>query len=158
MSGPIICGESVREYIRDRVAPESRGYSTPCWTWQQHLNPDGYASGRPPGYTCNRRIARVAYEAFTGNPIPYGLQIDHLCNQRSCCNPEHLETVTPQENMARQVARRTTCDKGHPWVEENLYYTKIGTKTCLTCRREWDRARWPQRRAAILARRQQTAA
>jgi len=43
---------------------------------------------------------RLAYELFIG-PIPTGRELDHLCRNRCCCNPEHLEAVTHQQNMAR---------------------------------------------------------
>jgi len=50
-------------------------------------------------------VHRVMYEEDVG-PIPDGLEIDHLCRNRACCNPAHLEPVTHSENVARSVARR----------------------------------------------------
>lgn len=72
--------------------------STGCWLWAGASNPEGY--GRiwvedRLGYT-----HRVAYEAFVG-PIPDGYDIDHLCRNRGCCNPDHLEAVTRRTNLLR---------------------------------------------------------
>ena len=72
--------------------------ATGCWLWTRALQPAGY--GR---ISVNGRLIythRAAYEAFVG-PIPEGMDIDHLCRVRSCCNPDHLEPVTRRENLLR---------------------------------------------------------
>lgn len=72
-----------------------------CWEWQGTSQPNGYGV-----FSINnhlQRTHRVSYEAFVA-PIPDGLQIDHLCRNRICCNPEHLEPVTPAENTRRARA------------------------------------------------------
>jgi hypothetical protein len=147
MGTPLIHGFSVQRYVRDRVVLEDRGHTSPCWVWQLSLKRDGYAFGKPPGYRTMVRIARAAYEAFVG-PIPEGMEIDHLCRQPSCCNPDHLESVTRAENMARRVASKTTCRRGHPFEGDNLYVTPVGVRTCRTCKIERERARPPRRAAA----------
>lgn len=91
-----------RAYINDRIKIEDRGFLSPCWIWQKSLNL-GYgqavADGKPIG------AHRLAFATFVG-PIPDGLCIDHLCNTRACCNPDHLEPVTSSENVRRSNAVR----------------------------------------------------
>jgi hypothetical protein len=84
-----------------------------CWPWAGYIQPNGYGtrSNHNPGET--RLVHRIAYEYLVG-PIPAGLVLDHLCHTRDpqcadndqcrhrrCCNPSHLEPVTPRENIAR---------------------------------------------------------
>lgn len=146
-SAPQIFGFPLSGYIRDRIVEENRGYSSLCWIWRLCPKDDGYAVGKPPGYDKTVRIARVAYETFVG-PILVGLEIDHLCHQRGCCNPDHLEPVTHAENMARQVAARKSCRRGHPFEAGNLYIFPNGVRTCRACKTERERSRAPRKAAA----------
>ncbi|MFJ4777405.1 HNH endonuclease signature motif containing protein [Streptomyces sp. NPDC088762] len=93
-----------------------------------------------------RYTHRIMYEQAKG-PIPEGLQIDHLCRNRACANPEHLEAVTQKENILRgtgpsaQQARQTHCLNGHPFDEVNTYVYKASgnarrVSTNGTCGRE----------------------
>ena len=73
---------------------------------------------------------RVAYELVKGK-IPAGLELDHLCRNRICCNPAHLEAVTGRENSLRGVspwaknACATHCPRGHPYDAENTYVLSV---------------------------------
>lgn len=115
-----------------------------CWEWAGTRN-RGY--GRlSHGTGAALQAHRVAYELYVGE-IPAGLHIDHLCRNRSCVNPAHLEPVTNTENVMRGVgfgpsnAARTHCKNGHELVGDNL---KIRYRTngrpyrlCQTCIDAW---------------------
>lgn len=79
-------------------------------------------------------VHRAVYEELVG-PIPDGLEIDHLCRNRACYNPRHLEPVTHSENM-RRVPRPPTCGKGHPRCAENARPSKLPGYECAVCHRE----------------------
>ena len=123
-----------------------------CWLWQKYVKPNGYGVLGVPGRSM-QHAHRIAYEVWRG-PIPDGLQIDHLCRVRHCCNPDHLEAVTPRTNNLRgrgpsaKNARAQSCPKGHPYDASNTYHRPDGTgRDCRTCRAaaRTDRA-WRNRR------------
>lgn len=108
-----------------------------CWIWTATTNGHGYGC-----FSVNRKhiyAHRYAYIRYKG-PIPDGLQLDHLCEVKSCVNPDHLEAVTRSQNIRRIAERRGTCERGHPWVPENLMRRGEG-QTCRICNREWQRTR-----------------
>jgi hypothetical protein len=104
---------------------------------------------------------RYSYQIHKGD-IPNGKQIDHLCSEKSCCNPEHLEVVTASENtkrawergdaklipretnlrilnLARELSRKkklaaTHCKRGHFYSLENTILIKTGGRDCKECR------------------------
>lgn len=109
------------------------GLSAQCWPHRGALNPNGYGSAG-----LGNQVHRLAYEALVG-PVPAGLELDHLCRNRACYNPAHLEPVTHAENMRRAVIARNggdQCPHGHPYDEPNTYRSPSGRRVCRTCTRE----------------------
>lgn len=105
-----------------------------CWPWIGRINNSGYSEVWYEGASC--KAHRVIYALLIG-PIPSGLQLDHLCRNRRCVNPEHLEPVTSRVNTLRGVsipaqnARKTHCVRGHLLVADNLYTTQ--SRACRAC-------------------------
>lgn len=111
--------------------------SGPCWEWTAYRDRNGY--GRT-GYDGKRQyVHRVVWKLLVG-PQPPGTVTDHICRNRACCNPDHLEQVTPETNARRAVgsvtmqnAAKTHCDNGHPFDEDNTYVWADGYRRCRKC-------------------------
>jgi hypothetical protein len=133
---------SIREHIMSRVVIADTG----CWEWQGTLSVRGYGRIKIAG--ASKSVHRVSYAEFVG-PLVDGLTIDHLCRNRRCCNPLHLEQVTSAENTLRGMgpaalhARQTHCKRGHELTPDNIIPSsaKIGTRQCWTCLRLRNAAR-----------------
>lgn len=104
-----------------------------CWEWTGAKNAGGY------GVCRGQQAHRASYELLVG-PIPAGLQLDHLCRNRACVNPDHLEPVTRKVNILRgegvaaKNARKTHCLNGHELTGHNLIQHK-GGRECRACAR-----------------------
>ncbi len=102
-----------------------------CWVWQLFLDKEGYGKvgRRKSGKTRMYMAHRVYYEKHRGK-IPDGLQIDHLCRNHSCVNPEHLEAVTTGENTRRGDRTKLTWKKVKEirrlWKTGKYYQQEIG--------------------------------
>jgi hypothetical protein len=109
-----------------------------CWQWTGAKQPTGYGSlwngARP------EQAHRISFRLYKGE-IPKGCEIDHLCRNRGCVNPEHLRAVPHRENMRvsdtvmGRNAAKMFCKKGHPLAGTNLYVSPKGSRQCRECLR-----------------------
>lgn len=105
--------------------------TTGCWEWVACTNKAGY--GRIGVGRSTVLAHRLSYEALVA-PIRDGLQIDHVCRVRCCCNPGHLEPVTGRENVLRgSAAAIRYCYRGHPATRENIGPNGDGKRKCRLC-------------------------
>lgn len=122
----------------DRFNEKIRHADNGCIEWTASTNSTGYGTFFP-GSGAVQVAHRWSYEYFKG-PIPNGLHLDHLCRNRRCVNPDHLEPVTVWENHVRcssiavRNAEKTHCPAGHPYSGDNLYiHTKTSSRMCRKC-------------------------
>lgn len=124
-----------------------------CWEWRGSINRGGYGLLSVDNRTC--QVHRVAYQMLVGS-IPPGLDLDHLCRNRKCVNPAHLEPVTRRENVVRGVgptakkAAQVHCTHGHPLSGNNVYINSRGNRECRVCRRALRQAERARNRATRL--------
>lgn len=129
-----------------QCSPEERFwlyvYKTPgCWLWLGKRNRQGYGHFVPNAAKSRGTVNahRFAYECLVG-PVPKGMQLDHLCRVEACVRPEHLEPVTPSENVRRgrttqlrlRKLERGFCDRGH----DLAIFWNVRFKRCWACHRE----------------------
>lgn len=121
-----------------------------CWTWLGPRDPAGY--GQTPHQGDMFKAHRLAWLVLVG-PIKKGLHLDHLCRNRACVRPAHLDPVPQRENTLRGIgpaadnARKTHCPYGHNLSGPNLRITKRGNRECIECRRAWNRKNMARQRA-----------
>jgi hypothetical protein len=114
-----------------------------CWEWQGTIDEKGYGLFWNGVKTI--RAHRYSYEWFNQYKLPKydpnGLQLDHLCRNRKCLNPNHLELIMHYKNIKRGESginhkSKTHCPKGHPYDDKNTYIQPNGSRACKICSRE----------------------
>lgn len=111
--------------------------TTGCWNWTGTIS-RGYGYIR--GNSVNYMAHRVAWESASGRPIAAGHEIDHLCRNKSCVNPDHLDEVTHTVNMERipKKPQITHCKHGHKFTPKNTAVCRSkgrDIRRCVTCHR-----------------------
>lgn len=140
---------AARDVIARRTTCENRGFSSECMIWVGCSLPSGY--GKLRFQKADWLAHRLAHAAFNG-AIPEGYQVDHLCEQKDCCNPDHLEAVTPQTNTVRALVANgqrlapDICKNGHHRTEGNLHKGRCKQCTAASVQR-WKRERSHKRDA-----------
>lgn len=121
---------------------------TQCWQWLRGKTNKGYGAVYFSGVQFS--VHSVMYMIYKGR-IPDGLDLDHLCRNRSCCNPDHLEAVTRKENLLRGLTiaasnfKVSRCPRGHPYSEENTIRRR-GGRECRECSRVLAKAYYQARK------------
>lgn len=148
---PLVQSKWRKWTVSDRISGKWNVTDSGCWEWTAARQPSGYGVLRVLGKTV--RAHRYVYESTFG-PIEEGLELDHLCRNPPCVNPDHLEPVTHEENMRRGAAYwdrpkpsidASTCPNGHEMTSGNTYVKPSGGARCKECGRDAWR-RWNERR------------
>jgi hypothetical protein len=120
-----------------------------CWEWTGYRNRDDYGVATVSGRQW--LVHRYVYTVLVG-AIKQGKVLDHLCRNRKCCNPDHLEPVTRGVNTQRGISGlaqrlRTHCPQGHAYAELGRI-APDGRRQCMECRRQWCRKYRQEKRKA----------
>ena len=142
------------EWLTDRFVARFHAKTTRhpsgCIEWAASRQPNGYGQFFAEGHML--KAHRVAWRLAHGRDVAAGMVLDHLCRNRACVNPEHLEEVTQRVNLLRgdtvtaRNAAAKTCAQGHPYDEANTGRRSNGDRLCRTCKRSWDRKQYENRR------------
>ena len=148
----------IRRFTLDEMAPRfwarvAKAGPDDCWEWTAVRDRHGYGQVYFDGKT--HRAHRLALR-LSGIELVPGMDTDHLCRNRACVNPRHLEQVTHRTNAQRGEAgaherAKTHCPKGHAYDEANTYLRRKGHRIergCRACLRLRTRAYYRRLRPA----------
>lgn len=121
-----------------------------CWLWRGATTGGAHAYGMIWQDGKNLLAHRVMHALYKSN-IDGGQEIDHLCRNKLCVNPDHLEAVSHKENMLRadpgqRWRQKTHCPKGHAYTAENTRITH-GSRSCKSCESIYNKRRWAESKA-----------
>lgn len=135
--------EAYNTIFVERLRAKSTTNEKGCWLIHTSLDKDGYhvASYRGKAVRAHKKMFLIL-----NGEIPAGMVIDHMCRNRNCCNPEHLEAVTSGENSRRGLTgsknkNKTHCPQGHPYSEKNTALDSKGHRHCKICMYNHNKAR-----------------
>lgn len=138
-NGFISLRECKRFWLRTVISWTHFWNGQPCWEWQGSTNCDGYGVvTRSVKRPVTIGAHRLSYLAYVGS-IPQGFEVDHLCRNRACVNPAHLEAVTHTVNVMRghhptTINRaKTHCNSGHEFTNDNIIPRTNGRRECKAC-------------------------
>ncbi len=122
-----------------------------CWVWTGKIAKNGYGCVT---FDYKSMGAHKFFYEQTKGAVPKGLHLDHLCRNKACVNPDHLEPVTCRTNTVERGrgpsainARKVVCLRGHPLSGDNVYLTKKGQRYCKTCSRARGKEHLARKRA-----------
>lgn len=143
----------IKKPLLDRLREKIEKLPDGCWRWTAALDKAGYGRIGVDGRRGKTEYAhRITFKIHHGD-IPDGTELDHLCRNRWCVNPDHLEAVTHKVNMYRgaapaiQIMHAGKCKRGHDRTIENSYVYPSGRMICQICRRERRKGKIEARKA-----------
>ncbi len=136
--GRTIYGRNAEEAFFEKIAADGE-----CWRWMASKDSKGYGTFKSRGRTHSAHI--WVYE-FMIHEVPEGLELDHLCFNRWCVNPYHLDPVTHEVNVQR--SHTGTCDNGHDMDLHAYTIPKTGARYCMTCAKARKKAQYWAKKAA----------
>lgn len=105
---------------------------TSCWDWKGTMFSNGYGA-----FKLKRKMwrsHRLSYSIFVGE-IPSKHEIHHTCENRKCCNPEHLQLLKHPEHARTHNIKKTHCKRGHEFTKENTRISPTNKRICRKCER-----------------------
>jgi hypothetical protein len=132
------------EILWRKVEPRDDG----CWIWTGTITGHGYGYLRRAGKMTPAH--RATYELMHREAIPSGLVLDHLCRNRACVNPGHLEPVTHLENVRRGDRPGLRCEHGQTYAYQTFDQAgRFRSLRCRKCKQQGERRRYAEKKAMV---------